>query len=276
MDVKIFDAAAEFLPGECFETPPDLGIVLGSGWGDALVVDRMIAEIEYSDIPGFGAATVVGHAGKFKLYERSGKRIVAFCGRRHWYEGIGWESVVLPVELLRRMGCKALLLTNAVGGINPALHPGEFVILRDHINTVGNNPLIGPHNPDWGERFPDLSEIYTKELRDILHASAGDLGLRIMEGVYAFTSGPVFETPAEIHAYKLWGADVVGMSTVPEATFAHACGMKVGGLSLVANLAAGISERMLSHEDVLKATNAARDKMSELIDKFIGLFSVSR
>jgi purine-nucleoside phosphorylase len=236
----------------------------------------MIAEIEYSVIPGFGAATVVGHAGKFKLYERSGKRIVAFCGRRHWYEGIGWESVVLPVELLRRMGCKALLLTNAVGGINPALHPGEFVILRDHINTVGNNPLIGPHNPDWGERFPDLSEIYTKELRDILHASAGDLGLRIMEGVYAFTSGPVFETPAEIHAYKLWGADVVGMSTVPEATFAHACGMKVGGLSLVANLAAGISERMLSHEDVLKATNAARDKMSELIDKFIGLFSVSR
>jgi purine-nucleoside phosphorylase len=271
MDVKYFDDAASSLPEECFAIEPDLGIILGSGWGDSLTCDKTILEIKYSDIPGFGAATVVGHAGEFKLYERAGKRIVAFCGRRHWYEGVGWEGVVLPIELLRRMGCKSVLLTNAVGGINPALHPGEFVILRDHINTISINPLIGPHNPDWGTRFPDLSDIYTKELRDKLHASAREMGLRIMEGVYAFTSGPVFETPAEIQAYKLWGADVVGMSTVPEATFAHACGMKVAGLSLVANLAAGISERTLSHADVLEATNAARSRMVDLIDRFIAL-----
>ena len=154
----IFDKAADFLPDECFSKPPDLAIILGSGWGESLTADRTLVNFSYSDIPGFGAATVVGHAGEFRLYERAGKRIAAFCGRRHWYEGVGWETVVLPVELARRMGCGKLLLTNASGGINPALRPGDLVILKDHINTVGINPLIGPHNPVWGPRFPDMSD----------------------------------------------------------------------------------------------------------------------
>lgn len=269
MDRTFFDKAAAALPDACFTRPPDLAIVLGSGWGDALTCDRTLVRIPYSDIPGFGVPTVAGHVGELRLYQRGGRRVLAFCGRRHWYEGVGWEAVVLPVELARRMGCGKLLLTNASGGLNPALRPGDFVILRDHINTVGLNPLIGPHNPDWGPRFPDMTSVYTQHLRDVLHAAANRRALRVMEGIYAFTSGPVFETPAEIHMYGHMGADVVGMSTVPEAVFAHACGLQVAGLALVSNLAAGISPSPLCHEEVLAASQAAKPAMADLIDDFV-------
>ena len=270
MNLKFFDTSADYLPDVCFERPPDIGIMLGSGWGDALKMDEVIVRIRYADIPGLGASTVQGHSGEFILYRRGGKRIAAWCGRRHYYEGAGWEPVVLPVEILRRMGCQTLLLTNASGGINPALRPGDFVIIRDHINLVGVNPLIGPHVEEWGVRFPDMSEVYTKHLAEILHASANKLGLRVMDGVYAYTSGPCYETPAEIQASKAQGADVVGMSTVPEAVFACACGMKIAGLSLVSNLAAGISRRTLNHEEVMAAGEAARGKMSEFVEDFLG------
>lgn len=269
MDSTFFDKAAAALPAEFLSRPPDLTVVLGSGWGAALRSDTTFACIPYQKIPGLGAATVAGHAGELRLYERSGKRILAFCGRRHWYEGVGWESVVLPVEMARRLGCTKIFLTNAAGGLNPALRPGDFVILRDHINTVGINPLIGPHNPNWGTRFPDMTEVYTKSLREVLHTAANIRGLRVMEGVYAFTSGPVFETPAEIHMYGHMGADVVGMSTVPEAVFAHACGIQVAGLTLVTNLAAGISPTPLCHEEVMAASKAAQSVMVGLVDDFI-------
>jgi len=271
MQTEFFDAAAAVFPDACFEAPPDVAIMLGSGWGDALAVDRTLVQVSYADIPGFGAATVPGHAGEFRLYERAGRRIAAFCGRRHYYEGIRWEQVVLPVELLRRMGGTCLLLTNAAGGINPALRAGDFVILKDHINTVGVNPLIGAHNPLWGARFPDMSDVYAKRFRELLRGAANRRGLRAMEGVYAFSSGPVYETPAEVRAYAHMGADVVGMSTVPEAVFAHACGIRVAGLSLVSNLAAGISPEPLSHADVMHASEAAKPAMAALIDDFIKL-----
>ena len=248
MDLTYFDRMAGFLPDLCFERPPDVAIVLGSGWADALSADRTLVRIPYADIPGLGAATVIGHTGEFWLYERAGRRVVAFCGRRHWYEGVGWESVVFPIELLRRMGGTKILLTNAAGGINP---------------------LIGPVVEGWGTRFPDMTEVYTKHLRDVLHGAANRRGLRVMEGIYAFTSGPVFETPAEIRAYGHIGADVVGMSTVPEAVFAHACGIHVAGLSLVSNLAAGISPRPLCHEEVLAATKTAQGVMAGLVEDFI-------
>ncbi len=269
MDYGFFDKAAAVFPDECFSRPPDLGIILGSGWGEALVKDNVLLRIPYADIPGVGRSTVIGHAGEFVLYERFGRRIAAFCGRRHWYEGVGWETVVAPVELLRRMGTPRLLLTNAVGGINPALHAGDFVILRDHINTVGVNPLAGIHHEEWGPRFPDMTEVYTQHLRDVLISVVRRLGIRTIEGVYAFTAGPVFETPAEIRAYAHMGADVVGMSTVPEAVFARACGIQVAGLSLVSNLAAGISAAPLAHEDVLKASADAKPVMTRICDAFI-------
>ena len=269
MKMEIFDKAAEYLPDICFKDPPDIGIVLGSGWGQALQTDEVLARIPYSDIPGLGGATVKGHAGEFMLFRRAGRLVAAWCGRRHHYEGAGWEPVVMPVELLRRMGCQTVLLTNASGGINPALHPGDFVIIRDHINLIGDTPLVGPHVSEWGERFPDMSEVYTRRLIELLHASAHRLGLRVMDGVYACNSGPNYETPAEVQAYKAQGADVVGMSTVPEAILAKACGMKVAGLSLVSNLAAGISHTPLSHSEVIAASENAKPKMREFIDDFI-------
>ena len=269
MQMTIFDSAAEYLPDVCFQDAPDVGILLGSGWGDALKMDEVVTRIKYADIPGLGASTVKGHSGEFVLYRHNGKLIAAWCGRRHYYEGAGWEPVVMPIEILRRMGCSTVLLTNASGGINPALRPGDFVIIRDHINLVGVNPLIGPHIEEWGERFPDMSEVYTKRLAELLHASANRLGLRVMDGVYAYSSGPCYETPAEIQAYKAQGADVVGMSTVPEAVFAKSVGMKIAGLSLVSNLAAGISRRPLNHEEVIAASAMARAKMSEFIEDFL-------
>jgi len=269
MHPKDFDAAAGYLPDECFRTPPDLGILLGSGWGSALAMDEVLQRIPYSDIPGLGGATVKGHAGEFVYYRRHGKTVAAWCGRRHYYEGVGWPTVVLPVEILRRMGCPAVLLTNASGGINPALRSGDFVILRDHISLLGDNPLIGPHAEEWGERFPDMSEVYSRRLAELLHASANRLGQRAMDGVYACMPGPCFETPAEIRALKALGADVVGMSTVPEAVFARACGLRVAGLSLVSNLAAGISLNPMTHEEVMAAARAARGGMHDLIDDFL-------
>jgi purine-nucleoside phosphorylase len=149
------------------------------------------------------------------------------------------------------------------------LRPGDFVIVKDHINTVSSNPLIGPHVPEWGARFPDMSEVYIKRYRELLLASARRLDLRVMEGVYAFTSGPVYETPAEIRAYGHMGADIVGMSTVPEAVFAKACGMRVAGLSRVSNYAAGMSSGPLAHEEVMAASNAAKPTMTALLEEFL-------
>lgn len=269
MDISFFDKAAGYLPDECFSQPVDVGILLGSGWSDALTTDEILVRIPYADIPGLGASTVKGHTGEFILYRRGDKRIAAWCGRRHYYEGIGWESVVLPVEILRRMSCQTLIVTNAAGGINPALRPGDFVIIRDHINTVGMNPLVGPHRPEWGERFPDMTEVYNRRLCELMHASANKLALRAMDGVYAYTLGPCYETPAEIQSYKSQGADVVGMSTVPEAVFAKACGFKIAGLSLVSNLAAGISRRELNHQEVVAAAAEAKTLMKAFFEDFL-------
>ncbi len=269
MDVRCFDRAADSLPDECFRVPPDISVVLGSGWGDTLKKDNVLCSISYADIEGMGEPTVNGHSGEFILYEYCGKRIAAFAGRRHWYEGVGWEAVVMPVELVRRMGGEMVLLTNASGGINVALRPGDFVIIRDHINTIGINPLAGPLVEGWGPRFPDMSEIYCKRYRELLLGAARRLGQRVMEGVYAFTGGPVYETPAEIQAYDHMGADIVGMSTVPEAVFAKACGMRVAGLSLVSNFAAGISAGPLAHAEVMEASEAAKPMMAALLDEFV-------
>ena len=269
MNIHYFDKAADFLPDECFRMPPDLAIILGSGWGDSLVKDKILCRLAYADIPGMGEPTVAGHPGEFILYEHAGKRIAAFSGRRHWYEGVGWETVVLPVGLAWRMGCESLLLTNASGCINPALRPGDFVIIKDHINTVSMNPLVGPHVEAWGTRFPDMTEIYVKRYRDLLMGAAHRLDLRVMEGVYAFTCGPVYETPAEVRAYDHMGADIVGMSTVPEAVFAKACGMRVAGLSLVTNYAAGIASQPLAHDEVIANSAAAKPTMAALLDEFV-------
>lgn len=265
----VFDEMVKALPEICFGAAPDLGILLGSGWGAALTMDEELARVPYSAIPGLGASTVAGHAGEFVLYRRAGKLIAAWCGRRHFYEGEGWAPVIAPVELLRRMGARTLLLTNAAGGLNPALKPGDFLVLNDHVNLVRANPLVGAHVPEWGARFPDMSEVYDRTLRAKLLSGAALVGAKAVEGVYAYNYGPAYETPAEIRAYRTIGADAVGMSTVPEAMLAKSIGFRVAALSLISNLAAGISPTPLNHVEVVAAGEAAKPKMKAIIEEFI-------
>ncbi len=264
-DKPYFDNAAAALPHSWFDFKPEIGVILGSGWGRTLLDEPYLDSISYADIPGYGASTVAGHAGEARILEVGGRHVIAFCGRRHFYEGEGWGPVVMPIELMRRLGVKRVLLTNAAGAVNPALNPGDMLVIRDHVNTTGLNPLQGPVYPGWGTRFPDQSEVYSKELGDAMQATARKMGIRLPDGIYAFTSGPCFETPAEIRAYGIWGVDAVGMSTVPEAIVANAAGLKVSALSCITNMAAGIAGQRLCHEEVMEATAAAAPRMGSLL-----------
>jgi purine-nucleoside phosphorylase len=237
--------------------------MLGSGWGDA-VEDFQGLEIDYSKIPGFGKTGVMGHAGKLRSTVINGMEVFIFQGRRHWYEGEGWTPVILPIYLLHAMGAETVLLTNAAGGIRPNLPPGSLMVIEDHINMLGSNPLVGPHNPMLGTRFPDQTEVYSKALRDKLMKAGADAC-----GTYVATTGPTFETPAEIRQFKAMGADAVGMSTVPEAIVANALGMQVAGLSCICNWAAGIGGTRLTHEDVNQTAAAAMPRMQKTISLFL-------
>ena len=265
VDPLLLDRAAKALPPRFLEQPPVCGLILGSGWSTALDRRAALERVPFGDIPGLGASTVAGHAGELLLLDHAGRRVAAFCGRRHWYEGVGWTPVALPVDLLRRMGARRLVLTNAAGGMDPALKPGDFLMIRDHINTTGLNPLQGPVYPGWGSRFPDQSRVYTPALAGVLRQCSATAGLVLHEGIYAFTAGPCFETPAEIRAYRGWGADAVGMSTVPEAMLGSAMGMEVAAVSCIANMAAGMGVQTLDHTAVLEAMQAATPRMRRLI-----------
>lgn len=265
MNTAIFNEAFESIPHSWSEFKPETGVILGSGWGSALMDAPFIGKVSYSDIPGLGASTVRGHAGEVRILEIGKSRVIAFFGRRHYYEGAGWEAVALPLEIMRRLGVGNLVLTNAAGAVNPALNPGDLLLISDHVNTTGLNPLVGPVVPGWGTRFPDQSEIYSRAYAGFIQRTAKRLGMRLPEGIYAYTSGPTFETPAEIRAYGIWGVDAVGMSTVPEAMIANAIGMRIAAVSCITNMAAGIGGQHLTHQEVIDATNEASGRMGALL-----------
>jgi purine-nucleoside phosphorylase len=269
MDNQLFEQAAAALPKICFEKPPACGLILGSGWSQTLQTGTVLARLSYADIPGLGAGTIAGHSGEMVLFERHGLRIVAFMGRRHYYEGVPLETVVLPVELMRRMGVTRLLVTNAAGGINSQLQPGSLMVIRDHINLTGITPLRGQVLPGWGPRFPDQSQLYSPELSNLLRHAGLDVGAVLAEGIYVYSTGPGFETPAEIRAYSGMGADAVGMSTVHEVVAANAIGMKIVALSCITNMAAGISGPHLSHQEVIEQTEKSAPVMSAVLDAFL-------
>ncbi|MEG1552552.1 MAG: purine-nucleoside phosphorylase [Kiritimatiellia bacterium] len=262
----MLESVVATLPAVFREAPIACGVILGSGWGDVLSAETVHARLPYNALAGYGASTVVGHHGELLLMTLGGKRVVVFSGRRHYYEGCSWEQVLYPVELLRCLGVKTLLLTNAAGGINPAFRPGDFMVLTDHLNLTGVNPLRGTLREGWGTRFPDMSHVYDPELIAKLLQLAE---VRLHQGVYAFSTGPSYETPAEIRAWRLLGADAVGMSTVPEAVVACACGMRVAGISCITNLAAGLSSEALCHVDILTQTVSAQPRMAKLITQLI-------
>ncbi|MBT8042487.1 MAG: purine-nucleoside phosphorylase [Kiritimatiellales bacterium] len=263
IDQSSLDAAVAALQNKWPDAKPRCGVILGSGWADT-VQDFEGDELSYDELPGFGKTGVMGHAGKLLATTIDDMETFIFQGRRHWYEGAGWTSVILPVYLLHAMGADTVLLTNASGGIRPDLPPGSLMVIEDHINMLGSNPLIGPDNPRLGTRFPDQSEVYDQSLRQkLLQAGADSCG------IYIATTGPTFETPAEIRQFKTMGADAVGMSTVPEAIVANALGMRVAGLSCVCNWAAGISPTRLTHEDVNQTAAKAMPRMKQTITAFL-------
>lgn len=246
-------------------------IICGSGWSGVTEKLRVITSLPFADIPGLGAPGVVGHSGELAFCEEAGQSVWIFKGRRHFYEGEGWTPIAIPIYLCLQAGVKELLLSNSAGAINPTFAVGDLMVLTDHINAIGDNPLVGPHQSIWGPRFPDLSYVYARSGQEKLRNAARQAALSLQAGVYVATCGPVYETPAEVRAWKTLGADAVGMSTVPEAILAHAAGITVSGISCMTNFAAGISSTPLSHEEVTDTTARTMPLMQSLLKAWIGL-----
>lgn len=245
---------------------PEMGMILGSGLGDFADTLENRLVIPFTDIPDFPAATVPGHTGAFVFGTKHGKSVVCLQGRLHYYEGHPMNVLTMPVRIMARLGVKTLLLTNAAGGVNKDYRPGDLMLLTDHINYSGMNPLIGEHHEDFGPRFPDVTDLYSSGLRLKIKLAAVEAGIQLRQGVYMMFSGPSYETPAEIRMARILGADAVGMSTVPEALVAAQCGIRCLGVSCITNLAAGVSPHKLSHQEVMDTAAMAHDKFHTLVD----------
>lgn len=267
--MKEVEDACSCLTAKWGDARPFVGVICGSGWGALAEQLEDSISLSYDEIPGMSPTTVIGHEGRLHLCSVGNGHAIIFQGRRHFYEGEGWGPVRFPVYLAHQLGVQTLLLTNAAGGIRSSFKTGDMMALSDHINFMPGNPLIGPVENQGIPRFPDQTEVYCPRIRKLLLKSAEEQHARIHEGVYVALSGPAFETPAEIRAFSGMGADAVGMSTVPEAMLANALGMKVGGLSCISNLAAGIASHKLSHEDVERATKTALPKMKATVLSFL-------
>lgn len=251
---------------------PDVAIVLGSGLGDYGKEIKVVAELDYHDIEGFPVSTVLGHAGKFIFGYVGDTKVVCMQGRVHVYEGYPVTDVVLPTRLMKMLGAKILFLTNASGGVNPNFNAGDFMLMTDHISTFAPNPLIGANIEELGTRFPDMTEIYDKELRDIIIETAKENDIELRQGVYAQLTGPSFESPAEIRMFHNLGIDAVGMSTVVEAIAANHMGMKICCISFISNPAAGMNENPLTHEEVQEAADAAAPRFKKLVTEVVKKF----
>ncbi len=247
----------------------DTAIVLGSGLGDYGETFEKVQRIRYTDLPGFPASTAPGHAGEFIGGEKNGRRVLIMSGRFHMYEGIQMSQIALPVRVLRLLGVKNLILTNAAGGVNTSFRPGDLMMITDYLNLTGQSPLIGPNMDEIGPRFPDMSHVFTPELQTICRDSANKMGLILREGVYCWMPGPCYETPAEIRMLRLLGADAVGMSTVPDAMAARHAGMNVLGLSCITNMAAGILDQPITHQEVLETGKRIQSDFRSLIDRIL-------
>lgn len=247
-----------------------LAVVLGSGLGGFADEFADAVRIPYAEIPGFPVSTVEGHAGSLVIGKVGRTPVAAMQGRVHFYEGYSLEEVTFPIRTFKLLGIKTVLLTNAAGGIDVGLSQGALMVISDHLNLMGANPLRGPNDERFGPRFPDLTEVYSRQLQETAVEQARALGIEIRRGIYAALSGPSYETPAEIHMFRSFGADAIGMSTVPEAIVARHCGMDVLGISCITNMAAGISDEPINHKEVMETANRVRATFAQLLRGIIG------
>ncbi len=249
---------------------PKIGIILGTGLGGLVGEIDIRKSIDYRDIPHFPVSTVEGHSGRLISGKIGGVEVVAMQGRFHFYEGYTMSQVTLPVRVMKQMGIRTLIVSNAAGGLNPDFAVGTIMVIDDHINMFGTNPLIGPNMNEFGPRFPDMSAAYSKRLKIKAFDIARSLGIELAKGVYVGTSGPTFETPAEYRMFRLLGGDAVGMSTVPEVIVAHHAGLEIFGISIITNAGApGEEPAEASHEDVQKVAAAAEPKMTKIITELV-------
>ena len=262
-------AATEYLL-QRISRRPTVALVLGSGLGDYADTLQNSVRISYSEIPDFPQSTVEGHVGAFVFGQKEGKEVVVMQGRLHYYEGYSQQELTLPIRVLAAMGVKTLVLTNAAGGVNLEYKPGTLMLISDHINFSGANPLIGPNLEKFGPRFPDVSDLYTASLRTAIKEKAAVCNIPLEEGVYLMCSGPNYETPAEIRAFRTLGADAVGMSTVPEALIAGHSGLQVVGVSCITNMAAGVLPVKLNHAEVVETAAMVHDLFHKLVDLILG------
>jgi purine-nucleoside phosphorylase len=248
---------------------PDVAIVLGSGLGDFAGTLDGSTTAKYAEIPNWPASAVVGHAGQLVVGALAGRRVAALCGRVHYYEGHDMRTVTFAIRVLGLLGVRTLILTNAAGGVNLAFTPGTLMIIDDHLNLMGSNPLVGPNDDRFGPRFPDMSEVYSKRLRGLAEDAARHVQQPIAHGVYAALHGPSYETPAEIRFLRLIGADAVGMSTVPEAIVGRQMLMEILGISCITNMAAGILPQPLVHDEVMAVARQVRAGFSALLEAIV-------
>ncbi|GAB7386195.1 purine-nucleoside phosphorylase [Bacillaceae bacterium] len=263
-DVDRIDETKDFLLSQITETPR-IGLILGSGLG--VLADEIEAAtvIPYAQIPHFPVSTVEGHDGQLVIGTLMGKRVMTLKGRFHYYEGYDLDAVTFPVRVMQALGVKTLIVTNAAGGINTQFRPGQLMLIRDHINFTFRNPLIGPNDERLGVRFPDMSEAYSRRLIELAKKVAAEQKLEIAEGVYVGMLGPSYETPAEIRMLRMLGGDAVGMSTVPEVIVAKHAGMEVLGISCISNMAAGILDQPLTHQEVMETTEKAKHRFLRFV-----------
>lgn len=247
---------------------PKIGIILGSGLGEFADENNEIS-IPYSEIPDFPLSTVKGHGGKLVFANIENKNIVMMQGRFHFYEGHSIKKVIFPIKIFKKLGVETLIITNAAGGISSDFKAGDFMLIKDHINLMGTNPLIGQNDESLGERFADMTNIYKSDLRNLAKSVAQSMNIDIKEGVYAAMTGPSYETPAEINMLKIIGASAVGMSTVPEAIFANYCNINILGISCITNMASGISKHSLSHSEVIETANFSKNNFKNLLRNII-------
>ena len=264
----MLNEASDFIKNK-IDYEPEIGIILGSGLGDFADNLENKINIKYEEIPHFKHSSVEGHKSQLVFGKINNKNLIIMQGRIHYYEGYSMNDVVFPIKVMKKLGVKTLIITNAAGGINENFSIPDLMLIKDHINFLGTNPLIGANDSTLGTRFPDMSDIYDKILRGMVKNCAKKIGLDLKEGIYLATTGPSYETPAEVRMFKILGADAVGMSTVPEAIIANYCGIKVIGISCITNFAAGLNPENLNHKEVIEESAIIKDKFIKLLNEIV-------